>query len=62
MPDFPTVVNRSWRSEEHFDFGHGDVNLEFAQLVFCLALIQYFLLYMGLQLRYCMNLRRDFEL
>lgn len=34
-------AERSWRSEEDFDIRHG--NSEFAQLVFGLALVQYFL-------------------
>jgi hypothetical protein len=44
MPDLPLTVNKnekSWKCEECFDIGLGDV--EFAQLVFCLALVPYFL-------------------
>jgi hypothetical protein len=45
MPDVPTAVNmdeRSWRSEECFDIGHGDVEFGICQLVLCLALVQNF--------------------
>ena len=41
MPDLPTAVNkdeRSWRSEENFDDGYGD--LEFDKLAFGLTLVQ----------------------
>jgi hypothetical protein len=46
MPDLPTAVNkdeRSWRPEDHFDIGHENIEFGFAQVVFCLALVQYFL-------------------
>lgn len=34
-------AERNWRSEESFDIRHGDADLEFAQLIFSLALVQY---------------------
>jgi hypothetical protein len=34
-------AGRRWSSEEHLDISHGDAELEFARLLFHLALVQY---------------------
>jgi hypothetical protein len=62
MPDNSTEVNkdeRSWRFEEHLGIRHGVWSFS---KIFIFSLVQDFLVYVILQLRDCMNLRRDFEL
>jgi hypothetical protein len=64
MPDLPTAVNedeRSWRSKEDFDIGHGNMEFGVCPAGFLSCFYRAFLTLYGITVRR-LNLRRDFEL